>query len=353
MGEKQGGDNHMIFPMKFISASNEYGDFNHRVPAPYIRKQFFLEKAPDKAELLITGLGFYRVFINGTEITKSILAPYIGNPDDIIYYDHYDTKNYLNQGENVIGMILGNGMQNAYGGFVWDFDKVPWRSSPMTAMRLDAVLEGGEIVSIESDTSFRTHPSPLLENDLRSGDCYDARKSIDDWCLSTYADEDWNHVIQVTPPRGQKRLCEASVIKTYEKRKAVSIIPYKEGYLYDFGVDDAGICELRIKAKTGQKAELSYREWYHDGMLEEKNLMFPEFDSPYTDKVQNSCYICRGGEEERYQPFFTYYGFRYVYVRGIKEEQATCDLLTFYIMGGDFSQCIKVSAAALCQRCWV
>ena len=38
-------------------------------------------------------------------------------------------------------------------------------------------------------------------------------------------------------------------IKTYERRKAISIIPYEDGYLYDFGTDTAGVCELRIKGK--------------------------------------------------------------------------------------------------------
>lgn len=120
----------MNFPQQFISASTDYADFDHQVPAPYIRKKFTLDAAPRTAELLITGLGFYQVFINGTEITKSILAPYISNPDDVIYYDRYDTLPYLTRGDNVIGIILGNGMQNAYGGFVWDFDKARWRSAP-------------------------------------------------------------------------------------------------------------------------------------------------------------------------------------------------------------------------------
>lgn len=88
----------MNFPQQFISASTDYADFDHQVPAPYIRKKFTLDAAPRTAELLITGLGFYQVFINGTEITKSILAPYISNPDDVIYYDRYDTLPLFNQG---------------------------------------------------------------------------------------------------------------------------------------------------------------------------------------------------------------------------------------------------------------
>lgn len=328
----------MNFPNQFISATIDYADFGQQVPAPYIRKKFTLKDGIESAELFITGLGFYRVFINEKEVTKSILAPYISNPDDIIYYDAYNIQPYLQKGDNVIGIILGNGMQNAYGGFVWDFDKVAWRSAPMTALRMDIKLEGGEMVFIESDTSFLTHPSPLLEDELRCGEYYDARLCVDDWCSPSLKDADWKPVIKVIPPRGKKRLCQASPIKVYEKIKAVAITPYEEGYLYDFGVDMAGVCELKITGTPGQEIRIFYGEWYHDGILEKSNLTFPEFDSPYVDNVQESCYICKGDGEETYKPYFTYYGFRYAYVRGIKPEQATKELLVYHSMGGDFKE---------------
>lgn len=325
-------------PDKFISASADFADFGHTVPAPYMRKQFTLNAPPERAELVITGLGFYRMFLNGTELTKSILAPYISNPDDIIYYDRYDCLPYLTEGENVIGVILGNGMQNAYGGFVWDFEKAAWRGAPMTALRLDMELTGGEQRIIESDTSFRAHPSPLLMDELRVGEVYDARLRIDNWCSPGYSDKEWNPVIAVLPPRGEKRICKASPIKAYEHRKAVSVTPYQEGYLYDFGVNTAGVCEICITGTPGQEVDISYGEWMHDGILDKTNLTFPDFKSPYTRQIQNSRYICRGGREERHMPYFTFYGFRYAYVKGITEEQATEKLLLYHVMSGDFKE---------------
>ena len=29
----------------------------------------------------------------------------------------------------LLGFLLGNGMQNGFGGYVWDFEKAPWRSA--------------------------------------------------------------------------------------------------------------------------------------------------------------------------------------------------------------------------------
>ena len=44
----------MNFPQQFISASTDYADFDHQVPAPYIRKKFTLDAAPRTAELLLS-----------------------------------------------------------------------------------------------------------------------------------------------------------------------------------------------------------------------------------------------------------------------------------------------------------
>ena len=139
----------MQFPTQFICASHDYADFDRQVPAPYLRRSFTLASQPEKAEILVTGLGFYRLFVNGREITKGILAPYISSPDDLVYFDRYDAASLLRPGENVIGLILGNGMQNGFGGYIWDFDKARWRGAPMAALP-----RGADGSALGSDCAF-------------------------------------------------------------------------------------------------------------------------------------------------------------------------------------------------------
>ena len=112
----------MEFPMGFISAGTDYSSLERHIPAPYFRRSFTLEALPVKAELLICGLGFYELWINGQKLTRGCLSPYISNPDDLIYYDRYQLTEALRQGENVIGICLGNGLQNNPGGYTWDFE---------------------------------------------------------------------------------------------------------------------------------------------------------------------------------------------------------------------------------------
>ena len=79
----------------FIKATEEYSTLEKHVPAPYLRRKFDLDFVPDTAKISICGLGFYRLFINGKDITKGHLAPYISNPDDICYYDTYDVSEQI------------------------------------------------------------------------------------------------------------------------------------------------------------------------------------------------------------------------------------------------------------------
>ena len=147
----------MKLSTRFIKASEEICDFDHPVAAPYLRKAFTLDMEPTQAEITICGLGFYELYVNGKNITKGPLAPYISNPDDVCYYDRYDLTSLLKKGKNAVGVLLGNGFRNAFGGFVWDFDKAACRGAPTVALCLTAT-DGQAAFEMEADSTFRTHP---------------------------------------------------------------------------------------------------------------------------------------------------------------------------------------------------
>ena len=332
----------MEFPRQFICASKEYTTYHHFIPAPYFRKTFAAGAADGR--LRVTGLGFYRVWINGTEITKGLLAPYISNPDDIVYYDDYDLSPYLRpNAENVLGFQLGNGMLNAPGGATWDFEKAPFRAAP----KLSFLLEVGE-TRIESDSSVRTAPSPLYFDDLRAGVRYDARREIEGWNLPTYDDSGWAKALLCDAPRGECRVCTADPVRPTQELRAVSIRPgrlrdytprddvekvdvaedaedSREGYLYDFGQNNAGILRLRIRGRAGQRIVLQFGELLTEGELDYNNILF------YPDGFsQRDVYTCKGADEV-FEPPFTYHGFRYCLVTGIDDAQATPELLTYLV----------------------
>ncbi len=319
----------------FIKATERYCDIYDHVPAPLLRKSFTVPAPVNKAEISICGLGFYRLFINGKEITKGHIAPYISNPDHICYYDTYDLSKHLTVGENVIGIILGNGFMNCLGGVVWDFDKAEFRGAPRVALEFFASTDKGEIAFF-ADESFKTHPSPILMDDLRLGEIYDAREEQKGWSESGFDDSAWQPAIIAETPRGEMSLCTAEPIVVQGEIKPLSVTKQGEAYLYDFGINTAGVCRMSIEAQRGQQITLWHGEILKDGKFYNDNIAnSPERFLYYKDYNQTIKYTASGEGREVYAPSFSYQGFRYVLVEGITEAQATPELLTYLVMSAD------------------
>ena len=333
----------MLFSQKFISFSRKTCTLNDWVAAPYMRRDFHLSKLPEKAELTVCALGFYELYVNGKRITKGHLSPYIVNPNQVLPYDTYDVSALLQKGENVVAFLLGNGMQNAFGGFIWNFDKASYLSAPKLAFALE-LIDGSEKTVIEADEEVLCHPSPVVFDDLRYGEKYDANKEVKDWNLVGCDLSEWTHPIHRSTNSGTPILCDNRPIVATGELKAISVTPVDGGYLYDFGVNVVGLTRLSIKGEKGQHIVIDHSELLENGKISFKSIMFnhPHLAhlNPY---VQRTEYTCRGEGTEEYTPHFTYYGFRYAFVTGITEEQATPELLTYVVMNtdlgdrGDFS----------------
>ena len=322
----------MIFSTKFVSATKEKATTAKNVATPYLRRDFVLDKVPEKAEITICGLGFYELFVNGARLTRGHLSPYIVNPDQILPYDSYDITSHLLYGENVIAFMLGNGMQNAFDGFMWDFQKARWNSAPKLAFALEMTTDGNTTI-MEADHNILCHPSPIYFDGLRLGEKYDARREIPNWNKPGCDLSDWTPAIPARTDLGECMLaCNKPIVATGEM-KAVSITPHEGGYLYDFGYNCVGLSRLCIKGNYGQHIVIDHGEWLQNGKFTQWNITFRDPNQKgYPKYVQRTEYICHGGEVETHTPTFTYYGFRYALVKGITEEQATPDLLTYIVM---------------------
>lgn len=344
----------MIFSDKFVGANTDLCDYDNHVPAPYLRKTFILDFVPEEAEIVLTGIGFYELYINGNRVSKGEMAPYISNPDDICYYDRFELADYLKKGKNCIGILLGNGFRNAFGGDCWQFDKGESRGPVATALYLRASGDG-KTVEFEADSVFKTHPSPVLYNDIRMGYIYDSRLEINGWNMPDFDDSKWDEAIQIPSPKGEKRLCAADPVRVMEELAPTEIthfdlLPYayedttltspplenairENVYLYDFGVNGAGVTVLRINGRAGQVVTVRHGEYFANGRFSISNIINrkPQLLEHSVKYLQADTFICKGGYEE-FVPRFKYDGFRYAYVEGLTEEQATADALTFRVM---------------------
>lgn len=327
-----------MFSKRFVCATKEFSRFDKFVNAPYLRKSFTLETLPKEANLAVSGLGFYRLWVNGKEITKGILAPYISNPDELIYFDSYDVTPYLKEGKNVFAFLLGNGFLNNEGGLIWDMEKASFRSAPKLAF---AFTKDG-LLSFQADTSIKTHPSPILFDDLRAGERYDANLEIEGWNEAEFDDSSWGNALESETPKGELRLCQADPIRIEEELLPLEIRKLKDGYLYIFPKNAAGLARLSLKTEKNQQIAIDFGELLTDGDLNMANIGFGE----RTKKGFNQHLEYIGsGKEETYVPSFCYFGYRYAKVKGIKEEQATPSLLTMLVARSDFKHVASFSSS--------
>ena len=327
----------MKFPKTFIAAGYIATTMDNHVAAPYFRKCFEVKKQErlKKAHILITGLGFYELYLNGERITKGFLSPYITAPDDIVAFDEYDVSSQLKLGKNVIGIMLGNGMQNTMDD-IWEFEDAAWVGPPQLAMSMELEYESGKTERFESDTSFKTAPSPIVFDSLRHGEIYDANKEIPEWNAINFDDSNWTAAVFAPKPAGEKTLCTAIPIKSQYEISPCSITPYDDGFLYDFGLNLAGIFRLNLKdAEKGQKIEMYLGEWLEDGKLSLKNIQFGHRERGPHQRV---IYNAKGKKAETYTPTFTYFGYQYIFVKGVTAQQATKDLLTYIVLNTDLKE---------------
>lgn len=327
----------MVFSKKFICRSQEINDYARNVPAPYLRKAFSLPNKPKKAEISVCGLGFYRLWLNGKEITKGMLAPYISNPDDILYYDVYDVSSLLDKGKNAVAILLGNGFLNNPGGDIWDFDKAAFRSAPKTALALEA---DGKLL-FEADETFRTADSPIFFDDYRAGERYDARREIPGWNEVGFDDSAWDFALPAKTPSGEARAPICEPVRAVRELAPRAFEKRGNGWLYSFPENNAGVCRLKIRGNPGQKLVLTYGEIASENGVDIENILFENSVREYMHK---DVYICRGGEES-YTPSFVYHGFQYVYIEGLEEGQAQQDTLTYLVMHSD----LKSAGAFSCS----
>ena len=82
-------------------------------PAPLLRKTFSLDKRIERATAYISGLGYYELTLNGQKVGDHVLDPKFTRYDRRVLYVTYDMTRQLKNGNNAMGVILGNGWYNS------------------------------------------------------------------------------------------------------------------------------------------------------------------------------------------------------------------------------------------------
>ena len=298
----------------------------------YFVRKFSLQKMPISAHLYSTALGCYEPYLNGNRITDSFFMPFCQNIKR--EYQDFDVLSLLQEGDNTIGVITGNGSYNC----------ASWGEMTANIPEVMAILEleyaDGTKESICTDEFWSCTPSPLIENDIQYGERYDARLEKSDWCAPAVDTSDYALVSARFDTESSDFL-----VQNYPYIKKAKEYPLNEykvlpdgSFLYDVGLCIAGRARITFQnLKSGQKVRIRYCERLtEDGM--------PENGAYTTVFYQNDCtpngksplfmrnldvYYAKGEPYETYECRFAYTGFRYIWVECLTDVSQIVQLTAF------------------------
>jgi alpha-L-rhamnosidase len=292
-------------------------------PAPVFRKKFIIKKKVERAVAYATGLGYFELYMNGSKVGNDVLVPNQTNygkrpnlmkeniplPDNFkeyrVMYLAYDVTELLENGDNVVGAILGNGFYNPAKYWCGSY------GSPRFIIQMHITFDDGSEEIIVSDETWKAAKSPVVMDMIFYGEHYDARLEIPGWCSPDLDDSGWENAIARKAPEGALRAHTGPPDRVMEVLDPVKIEKLEEGkYKIDFGQEISGWVHINnISGEPGRKIDIKY---LHE----------------YSPNGENS-YTMKGGGQESYHARFTWFVFREVEINNwpgeLKAGQVTAE----------------------------
>ncbi|HEY6913553.1 MAG TPA: glycoside hydrolase family 78 protein, partial [Paludibacter sp.] len=280
------------------------------------------QKQIQKAITYICGLGHYEFSINGRKIGDCEFAPFWSDYDKTVYYNTFDITPYLKKGENVFGVLLGNGFFNTQGGRYSKL-KVSF-GAPTLFFKTTIKYTDNTTEEIISDNSWKYAFSPVTFNDIYGGEDYDARLEQKGWDMPGFDGKNWKPVVIQDAPNGklapqqgypvkimerfgQKTVKHLSKLECDSASKKTKRIVDPSAMVFDMYQNLSGFPEITVNGKKGDKITLIVSE-----------SVTPEgaADQRQTGRPHIYNYTLKGGGDETWHPRFSYYGFHYIQVEG-------------------------------------
>ncbi|HJV78874.1 MAG TPA: family 78 glycoside hydrolase catalytic domain [Paludibacter sp.] len=293
-----------------------------------------------KARLYVTSRGIYEIYINGKRVGDDYFNPGATQYPKTHLYQTYDVTNYVLNGKNALGAMLGEGWWSGgstYSGDFWNF--FGDRQSILAKLVITYSDGKTDVITSKPDTWKYFNNGPVVYGSFFQGEVYDATKEtlVKDWSVASYNDSAWKKSIEV-PLDGNINSDKAAwnvpgvgdysqmnltgqfgeTVKKIKELSAISVEEIRPGvYLYDMGQNMAGVPKINLKdIVPGKKIFLRFAEVKYPNLPAYKEntgmIMLENIRAAMTQEI----YIAKGGEET-INPRFTYHGYRYVEITGI------------------------------------
>ncbi len=308
------------YDVNALSVNKDY----HLPPSPYLRKEASLSGNIKKANLYVSALGLYEFYINGKRIGDDHFAPGWTDYNKRVYYSAYDVTRELRTGRNAFGAILSTGWYAGYLGYAL-LVRSPlthgfYGKVPLLKAQVEIEYTNGKKEIIATDASWKAATGAVLEADILNGETYNALLEPAGWDRPGFKDAGWEKV-QLFPEKASLplQLYPGNPVKVIEAITPVEIKEKAGKYIVDMGQNFSGVVKLHVKGRRGDTVVIRYGEMLHiDGTVMTENLR----RARATDT-----YILKGDPAgETWMPRFTYHGFQYVELAGLKGKPAPADV---------------------------
>jgi len=279
-------------------------------PVKMLRREFDAAKQVCSARLYATALGAYKFWINGRAVGDQVLSPGWTDFRERVTYQVYDVTADLKTGGNAIGAYLAPGWYATP--LQWDQAPNNYGSTP-PALKAQLRIEytDGSVDWVATDETWKADVSPILKAEIYDGETFDARREQPGWSTASFNDRRWKSVEAIHPLEPAIIAQDFQPIRVERTLQAKSLaVPRPGVYVFDFGQNMAGVARLRISGPAGTEVQMRFAEVLNpDGTIYTENLR----TAKATDR-----YVLSGKGTEYYQPLFTFHGYRYVEVTGLK-----------------------------------
>ena len=287
-------------------------------PPALLRKEFPTDKSVRRATLYATALGLYDFTLNGKHVGDDFFGPGWTDYAKRVYYRAYDVTKLIKPGDNAWCAVLADGWYCGYLGYKKDRDNYGKKSRLRAQIHIE--YDDDTTADISTGPDWKANTGPYREADFLMGETYDPNQIPEGWDQPDFDMKTWGNVdvgAEVTPLVQHH---PGPSVKKFSEFTPVSIAEPQPGvFVLDMGQNFAGFARLKIKGEAKQKITLRFAERLKpDGTIYTTNLR--------TARATDT-YICKGGEVETWQPRFTFHGFQYVEVTGLKEKP-TDDTIT-------------------------
>ena len=189
----------------------------------------------------VCGLGFCELYLNGRKVDDRLMDPTQSRFDKRAMYVTIDVTNYIQNGRNAVGVILGNG--RFFAPRLRTPTATPTFGYPKLLFQMRIEYVDGTSETIVSDESWRiTDEGPIRANNEFDGEEYDARLEQDGWSQPGFHESAWKPSQIVSAPGGKLVSQMLEPMRVVETLHPVAMRNPKPGvYVADFGQNLYGI----------------------------------------------------------------------------------------------------------------